>query len=112
MKPCLRGTGGGRRGSQEAAAKPTLRRPRSAFSLAQKCFGDLLCKPEFAARQVADPQTVINGKSLGSQYAGSPVAAPFIGFGVQSVKSQYLGIGGQTQGIHPATEHHRGESRT
>jgi hypothetical protein len=65
MKSCLRGTGAGRRGSREAAAKPTVRRPRSAFSLAQKCFGDLLCKPEFAARQVADPQTAINGESLG-----------------------------------------------
>jgi hypothetical protein len=50
---------------QEAAAKPTLRCPCFAFSLAQKCSGDLPRQPQLAAHDVADPQTVINGESLG-----------------------------------------------
>src|SRR5262249_42502178 len=33
-------TGPASRESQEAAANPALRRPRSAFSLAQKCLGN------------------------------------------------------------------------
>jgi hypothetical protein len=53
------------RGSQEAAAKPTVRRPCSAFGLAQKCLGDLPRKLPFAAHGVADPQTEVNGESLG-----------------------------------------------
>src|SRR5215472_10022089 len=53
------------RGSQEAAANRTLRRPRPALSLAQKCLGSLPRQPQFAAQQVADKQAVINGESLG-----------------------------------------------
>jgi len=36
--------------SQEAAASPTLRRPCFAFSLAQKCLGNLPRKPELVDR--------------------------------------------------------------
>src|SRR5215469_1948277 len=53
------------RGSQQAAAKPTLRRPCSAFSLAQKCLGNLPRQYQLAALNVAEPQTVISGESLG-----------------------------------------------
>src|SRR5215469_13474458 len=53
------------RGAQEAAAKATLGRPCSMFSFAQKCLGDLPRKPQLAAHQVAEPQTEVNGESLG-----------------------------------------------
>ena len=53
------------RDSQEPTAKPTLRRPCSAFSLAQKCLGNLPRQRQLAAQQVADPQTEVNGESLG-----------------------------------------------
>src|SRR5215471_3052065 len=53
------------RRSQQAADKPTLRRPGCAFSLAQKCLGNLPRQPQLTAHNVADPQTVINGESLG-----------------------------------------------
>src|SRR5262249_46056138 len=51
--------------TQEATGKPTLRRSRSAFSLAQKCLSNLPRQPQLAAHRVAAPQTVINGESLG-----------------------------------------------
>jgi hypothetical protein len=79
--------------SQEAAAKPTLRRPGSAFSLAQKCFGNLPRKPQFAAHRVADPQTVINGESLGGaidrggKFPGADEGGPRF-------------LGGETSGPH------------
>src|SRR6516164_740994 len=52
------------RESQDAAAKATLRRPRFAFSLAQKCLGNLPRQPQLAVHQVGGPQTVVNGESL------------------------------------------------
>ena len=47
------------RESQEAAAKPTLRRPCSAFRLAQKCLGNLPRQPQLGAQQVAEPQAEV-----------------------------------------------------
>jgi hypothetical protein len=52
------------RGSQEAPAKPILRRPCSASSFAQKCLGNLPRQPQLAPRHVAEPRTVVNGESL------------------------------------------------